>query len=102
MGASLPQIKVDDQSVMLMQSRWKSQLDPILRNPLLDGVLIKGIQINNGFTIINHGLGRTQLGWFIVDQVGPNNINRPPTSAFSDTTLTLVSSVSVTIALWCF
>lgn len=83
--------------------QWKSQLDPILSNPLLQGRLLAGVSLANGTTIINHGLGRKLLGWFLVGVSGAATVY--DTQASNQTpqlTLSLVSNAAVTVNIWAF
>lgn len=92
--------KATDQNFSLMQTRWKSELDPILTNPLLEGVLLKNIALANGATVVNHFLGRVPLGYIIVDIDNVANIYR--SQPFNDLSLTLASNAAVTVSLWVF
>lgn len=49
-----------------MQSVWKSQLDPLLANPLNSTSVLKDIPLASGANVINHKLGAPLQGWFIV------------------------------------
>lgn len=83
-----------------MQSIWKSQLDPILANPILKGLQLKNIALINGVTVVNHLLSRTQQGWFITDIDGAANIYR--SQPLNDKTLVLTSNANVSINIWVF
>lgn len=85
-----------------MQTKWKSQIDPILGNPLNNMSLLQNVALANGTNIINHKLGRTMQGWVIADIQGVASIYRPSTAPFNDLTLTLVSSAAVTVNLGVF
>ena len=84
-----------------MQTRWKSDLDPLLANPL-NGISILDVILINGSNVINHKLGRTMQGWFPVDVQGPATIYRPTTSPFNSLTLTLISSAAVAVSIGVF
>lgn len=100
--AQLPIVQIVNpvQDVMLLETKWKSQLDPILANQLLDGLLIVNQVLVTGTNVINHKLGRLQVGWNIVDQNASAAIYR--TKPFNNLTLTLTSSAPATINLWVF
>lgn len=98
--AQLPLIKIGDPAVQQMETLWKSALDPVLANLLLQGNLISNITLNNGVTVINHKLGRMQLGWFLTDNTGIATIYR--SQPFNNLTLTLTSNASEVVSIWCF
>lgn len=85
---------------MLMQTAWKSQLDPLLAVPMTNGLQLAGIVLGTGATSINHLLGRMMQGWFITDQNASAAIYR--SLAFNAKTLTLTSSAPVTVSLWVY
>ena len=54
--------------------KWKSQLDPVLSNPLNQSGVISDIPLSTdlimaggGIVVVNHKLGRKMQGWFITD-----------------------------------
>lgn len=93
--ASLPLIKVLDPAVNQLETRWKSQLDPLISNPINGVSILKGITLINGVSVINHMLGRVQQGWFITDISGNAQIFR--SAPFNSLTLTLTSNAAVTV-----
>ncbi len=97
--SSLPLIKSEDQVMNLIQTRWKSQIDPLLDNEITNGRLIQG-QPLSGTTVINHKLGRKMVGWYLVDIDGAVMIYR--STPLNDTTLTLTTSGPCTVSLWVF
>lgn len=86
----------------LMQTRWKSQIDPLLANPVNSVSFLKNIALNNGSTVINHLLGRKMQGWFVLDIDGAGNPYRDPAAPFNATTLTLISSAACNVNLGVF
>jgi len=98
---ALPLYKtVNDQTFFQLQTIWKARLDPIIANPLLNGQLLSGIRLKQGTNVIDHHLGRLQLGWMLADTDVPYMPYR--TQPFNSSTLTLVSSVSAKVSLWVF
>lgn len=93
---SLPQRLPYDQ----MQVKWASELDPVLRNQLIQGILISDITMVAGTNVINHRLGRKQVGYIITDQNAQASIYR--SAALNNLTLTLTSDNPCVISLWCF
>lgn len=83
------------------QTQWSAQLNPILANPILNGLAVNNIVlVANTPRTINHGLGRNQIGWFLTDQNAFASIGR--TQPFNSQTLTLESNANVTINLWVY
>lgn len=63
---SLPQFNTQDRSLTLLQSRWASQLDPIVENPLLKGVILRGVSLAIGDNTVDHKLQRKPQGYIVV------------------------------------
>jgi hypothetical protein len=84
----------------LMQTRWKSLLDPILENPINNISIIDNVVLATGNNVINHRLGRKQQGWLILDINAASTIYR--SADFNDKTLTLNASAGATIKLGVF
>lgn len=91
------------QPLELMQTSWAQQLNPVIANQLLNGILLKNQVLTTGTNIINHKLGRNLQGWI------PTRVRASAT--FYDTqdnnqspnlTLVIVSSANCTIDLWVF
>lgn len=86
-----------------LQDHVQNSLTPLVRNPLLSGLLLKNLQLNAGTNFVNHGLGRNLQGWVLVrkranvdvwdDQ--DNNVN-------ISTTLKLETSGAITVDLYVF
>lgn len=52
----------------LMQTQWGQQLNPVIANPIVQGLAITGISLAaNTPTVIPTTLGRMQQGWFVTD-----------------------------------
>lgn len=89
---NLPQI--------MMQTKWKSVLDPLLLNPLNQVSILSNIVLSSGANIINHKLGRTPQGWFLTDIQEAAHIYR--SQPFNEKTLTLFSDGTVTVNVGVF
>lgn len=92
--------KSDDQTLMLMQKQWTSQLNPLLAVSLTQGSLLTNIKLINGASTFNHYLGKQMSGWMIADQNALASVYR--SAPLNSQTLTLTSSASVTVSLWIF
>ena len=91
---ALPTFKDPNTNLMLMQSSWASQLNPVLKNPLTNPTLLSGISLVSGTNVINTGLQDTLQGWFLSDLTAGVTVYRSAPKA--PLTLTLHSSGSAT------
>jgi hypothetical protein len=98
--AAVNLFKSQDQTFMLMQKQWMSQLNPLLGNILTQGSLLPMQKLVNGSTMFNHYLGKQMTGWILVDQNALANIYR--SAPLNSQTLTLTSSAPCTVSLWIF
>lgn len=96
----LPFIKTDNREFNQLQTKWASELNPLLAKPLSDANILKGIKLVSGDNVINHKLGRTMQGWIISDITDHIGICR--SAPFNDLTLTLNSTGTVTVDLVVF
>ena len=97
-GLGLSQLPIGDPAAM--QARWKSQLDPLLANDLVQGTLVSGVSLSSGDNSVTHKLGRAPKGWILTDINAAVTVYR--SKDFSDTTLTLNASGTATVSLWVF
>lgn len=82
------------------QDRWATEINPVIQNQLVNGLLILSIPLINGVTVVNHKLGRQMQGWAIVDINASASVYR--SQPFNDKTLTLTSNAAATANLWVF
>lgn len=81
-----------------LQDNIKDALNPLLRLPIVDGVLLEGIALVSGSdNNVSHTLGRTPRMWIRADIQQNANVWR---SAWNSTILTLQTDVNCTISLW--
>lgn len=87
----------------LANPKWSAALNPVLANPLINGLLLKDIVVRTGTNIINHELGRKLQGYFVVMNSAAVTfydsqiINQKP-----NLTLALNASGPATISLYVF
>ncbi len=86
--------------VLIKLPLWKSILDPVIATPIIQGNLISNVSLITGANVINHKLGRNQVGWMVVDQQASASIYR--SQPLNNLTLTLVASAPAVISVWCF
>lgn len=84
-------------NISQMVTRWKSILDPLLANQINQTSILTNVNLKSGTNVINHLLGQTQQGWFLVDIQGPATIYR--SAAFNNLTLSLTSNAVVTVSI---
>lgn len=90
----------NNQTFIQMQTTWKSQLDPIIAIPMLNGLQLSNINLVGGNNVINHKLQRLQQGWIITDLNQGVAIYRA--QPFNSTTLTLNSGAPCVVDLWVY
>ena len=89
-------------SLPMMQTQWAQQIDPVLANLLIQGQLLQNISLSSGTNVINHKLGRTPQGWFLVAPQGSNDVHQAAQQPNPTLTLTLVSASALTTGIWVF
>lgn len=98
----LPIIQSGVSELNLIQTKWKSLIDPVLASPLLDGRLVSA-KLDVGANKVNHLLNRKPIGWIIVGINGVANIyDTQASNQTPELTLNLTSSAVVTVNLWVF
>lgn len=97
----LPVFQTSITELSQMQTKWASELNPIIGLPLNQGPsFLKNVPIISGSNVINHKLGKTPQGYILVDQTAPITLYR--SAVFNNLTLTLTSSGAGTISLIVF
>jgi hypothetical protein len=100
---ALPIYKSDDNDLMLMQTAWAKQINPIISSPLNQGVLLKQISLIAGDNTIDHRLGRDLQGWQIVRLRASAIIyDKQDSNQLQNRTLILNSSAPVIVDLYVF
>lgn len=95
----LPQM----QTLAQLSTKWAAILNPLVKNPSNNRLILKNIQLTTGTNVINHRLQQALQGW------NPIRIRSAATfydlqdsNQTPDLTLVLVSSANVTIDLEVF
>jgi len=102
---TLAQFQDDNRSFQLMQNSWASALNPVINNPLNNCNVLSGIKLlaASNPNVVNHKLGRTLQGWFIVGQNASAIIyDAQSTNQSPNLTLNLKTSADVTINIAVF
>ena len=76
MPKSLKRIRTEDRDLSRVQDRVNEAIQPLISNPLVDGVLVSATITAAGDIQVPHLLSRQPLGWIIVDQTQPAEIYR--------------------------
>lgn len=97
---ALPYFQSKDPQMNLLQTSWKAQIDPVISNPVTNGIILTNISLTVGNNVINHKLSRVQQGWIITDINADSRIFR--NAPFNTLTLTLHASAAATINLLVF
>ena len=84
----------------LANPKWAAELNPIIGNPMTNMRILSNVTLASGTNVINHGLGRTQQGWVIVDIQGAATVYR--NAAFNNATLSLDASTGVIVSIGVF
>lgn len=91
------------QSLSLLQTSWASKLNPILANPVSNGLLLKNVSLVNGTNAVNHKLGRKLQGWIVTRKRANAELHDEQDSNQNPSlTLTLVSDADVIVDLYVF
>jgi hypothetical protein len=86
-----------------MQTTWAQQINPILENPLVKGLILPNIALAIGTNVINHKLGRKLQGYYITRKRAAAQIyDQQDSNQTPQLTLVLVSDAVVTIDLAVF
>lgn len=100
--ANLPIMISQSKDLTLMQTKWASQINPLLTNPLLTGTLIKDISLTSGDNQINHLQGQPLNGYIIVGMSGAYADIYEKPSPNPNLFLILNASGATTISLYVF
>lgn len=99
----LPLIHSNNSDLNIVQTKWKSVIDPAISNPLLSNGVLSGIVLSNGTTVIPHKLGRKLIGWMIVGINGAATIfDNQANNQTPNLTLSLTSDADVTVNILVF
>jgi hypothetical protein len=90
-------------SLQMLQTRWRSILNPLLANPTNNASILKNVSLKTGTNTVNTLLGQKLQGWSIVRQRGAASIyDQQDSNQSPELTLILVSSANVSVDLAVF
>lgn len=94
LSAQVPLVITQDRVINQLQQNLTNKINAITVNPLLNGQLLEGQTLSSGNNIINHGLGRALLGWFLTRVGAAASVyDKQATNSTPNLTLVLNSSV---------
>lgn len=100
---ALPIFQTSIRELSMMETQWKSQLDPLLAKPTSQSSILKKVSLVSGSNTINHLLGRDLQGWKITRQRAAASIyDNQDSNQSPNLTLILVSSASVVVDIEVF
>lgn len=99
----LPIFQTQVRELSQMQTQWASQLNPVVASPIVLGHQLKNVELASGSNVVNHGLGKTLTGWFIVRQRSAATMyDTQDSNQMPQLTLNLTASAPVSIDLWVY
>ncbi len=98
----LPQFQTDDKDFQLMQNKWGSILNALLRNPLVNGVQLTDLSLLMGDNVINTKLGKRYQGYIITGMRDAYAEIYEVPSVNESINITLNASAATTIDLYVF
>lgn len=99
----LPYFQSEIKELSLLQTKWKSILDPLLATSSVQSSILPNVILSNGTTVINHKLGRKLVGWKIVRQRAAASIyDTQDSNQTPQLTLVLVSNAVVVVDIEVF
>jgi hypothetical protein len=100
---AIARVQTDSRELNQVQSQIISSVQPVLDNPIVNGRLIQSLAIASGSNVIDHGLGRTLLGWIVVrNSASVTFYDTQSSNANPARTLLLTASGAATISLYVF
>lgn len=99
---SLPIFNTQTREFSMMQTQWSSQLNPVISNSIVNGRLMKNVQLTTGSNSINHLLDRNYQGYFITGMHGAFIQIYDTPSPSPTKTIVLNASAPGSLDLWVF
>ena len=86
-----------------MNPKLAASLNPVLANPIVNGLILSNIKVVAGANTLNHTLGRKLQGYVVIlNSAAVTYYDNQSTNQKPELTLILVSSGSATISLYVF
>lgn len=103
MAIKIPLVITENRDLNLFQTQLSKALQPVTTNPINQGSLLTGIAVINGQVTVNHGLGRTLMGYIVT--LNNSNVNLWDSQESNPSpaqTLLLNADGNSVISLWVF
>lgn len=102
-GTKLPIFNTEDQSLSLMQTKWAAAINPVLVNPMTNGLILQSVPLVPGDNVISHKLGRNLQGWMPVRlRAATTLFDKQDANTMPNLTLVLNSTNTSTVDLYVF
>jgi hypothetical protein len=99
MAANLPQ----KQTMSQLSTKWAALINPVLANPITNGLILQNQALTTGFNAVNHKLGRKLQGWIPIGQNAQANLwDSQAMNQTPQLTLNLNASADVIVSLYVF
>lgn len=100
---AIAQVQSGDRNQNQLQSNIITQLNGLIKNPLMSGQLIQDIELDVGSNVVNHKLNRNLIGWMIVRQRSAANVfDTQDSNDTPNLNLLLTSDAIVSVDLYVF
>ncbi|MBV6514145.1 MAG: hypothetical protein FMNOHCHN_03735 [Ignavibacteriaceae bacterium] len=96
-------IDSEDEAVNRIQEQLEFILNPLIKTAILDGVLLRNVNLSTTPTRVEHKLNRKHLGYFIVDKDAAADVYSMQSSeTMPNKFIKLVSTAPVNVSIWIF
>tara|TARA_R110001583_G_scaffold139366_3_gene291537 strand:- start:1595 stop:1912 length:318 start_codon:yes stop_codon:yes gene_type:complete len=97
-------VSTNDSTLSRIQERIEDAFVPVLSASILNGKIIKDVNLASGTTAkISHGLGRNLSGWIVVGKNAAQHVyDLQSSNENKDKFLHLTAGGTVTVSLWVF
>ncbi len=85
-----------------LQNKWAAILDPVITNPICNGIQLTDIKLSTGVNTIDHKLGRKINGYIITSMYDVAASIFRQASQMPEKTIVLNSSAGTTIDLYVY
>jgi hypothetical protein len=94
-----PRIRATNTDLQTVQDNLIGSIEQLIKQQILDGVLLESVAIGTTPTTVSHKLSRIPQGYIVVSKNGPGDIYDLQRDS---KTITLQSTVAVTTKIWVF
>lgn len=100
---SIAQVQSDDRNMNQLQQNISTAVTPLLRNPVLNGIILDNVSLVMGANSVQHKLNRKLQGWVLVRVRNDATIyDTQDSNPTPEVTLHLVASADVIVNLYVF